>query len=82
MSDLEVSDQLINLSDDYSNNRVSFSEYRLQRQVILRNLDEEYNQVYFESEPDAIPEDSNIAAEVVDDDDVIDEAALAQELEQ
>lgn len=82
MSDLEVSDQLRNLSDDYSNNRVSFSEYRLQRQVILRNLDREYNQVYFESEPDAISEDSNAADDVVGDEYIIDEAVLSQELEQ
>lgn len=48
MSDLEVSALLRNLSEDYSSNRVSFSEYRLQRRIILRELDEEYNQVFFE----------------------------------
>ncbi len=52
MSDLEVSALLRNLSEDYSNNRVSFSEYRSQRKIILRKLDEEYNQVYVEDQED------------------------------
>ena len=52
MSDLEASALLRNLSEDYSNNRVSFSEYRLQRKIIFQKLDEEYNQVYVEDQED------------------------------
>ncbi len=75
MSDLDVSDLLRNLSDDYSNNRVSFSEYRLQRRIILRSLDEEYNQVYFEEDSEKYHEAD------IDKDDAGDEVALVQELE-
>ncbi|VAW91014.1 hypothetical protein MNBD_GAMMA23-2130 [hydrothermal vent metagenome] len=82
MSDLEASEQLRNLSDDYSNNRVSFFDYRLQRQAILRSLDEECNQVYFNADSEDSYEDMNITDEVIDADEIVDEAVLAQELEQ
>ncbi len=76
MSDLDVSDLLRNLSDDYSNNRVSFSEYRLQRRIILRKLDEEYNQFYFKDN------NSEALSEEFDKDGSANEVELIQELEQ
>jgi len=71
MNDLDVSALLMNLSDDYSNNRISFIEYRSQRRIILRQLDEEYNQMYLENE-------SNEQAEIENKDENI----IIQEAEQ
>ncbi len=45
MSDFELSVLIRLLSDDYSNNRISFTEYRQQRTWMLQKLDEDINQV-------------------------------------
>lgn len=43
MSDISYSEQLRNLSKDYYQNHIRFSEYRSQRKVIIDIIDEEFN---------------------------------------
>jgi len=61
MSDLKVSPLIKTLSDNYVNNRISFDEYRFERQVILRQIDSEFNQRFFEDSQSEL--DESISAE-------------------
>jgi len=49
MSEISYSVLLRNLSNDYANNRISFEQYREERKILLWKIDEEYNDVKFES---------------------------------
>lgn len=49
MSDLKVSSLIKTLSENYLNNRITFAEYRLERKIILRQIDTEFNQRIFDN---------------------------------
>jgi len=65
MNDFDISLVLRNLSDDYSGNRISFSEYRLQRKAILLQLDEDCNQTFYHKESEChVEENQHSGADV------------------
>jgi len=47
------------LSEDYYQNRLSFSEYREQRSQLLNLIDEDLNGVKFENDKDVLNENIN-----------------------
>lgn len=78
MSDLKVSPLIKSLSDNYVNNRISFDEYRSERQIILRQIDSEFNQRVFvnsQVEPDETTSGESLEAsetiETPDEEDII-----------
>jgi hypothetical protein len=67
MSDLDIFSTIQALSDDYANNHISFTDYRMQRRALLEELDKTFNQVKYPDEIDEVFLIEEQLIEVLDD---------------